>query len=111
MSMVSLLKIGYNPDDIEEKFIPIMILRHHFGVGHVFLKLFKQRQLNALHHYLESRELDFRDLLKQVIKKVKEGHYVLKPDPDLSMRGDALRRWKKLISIFKKSHKKSRPQP
>ena len=65
--------------------------RHHFGVDPVFLKLFEQRRLNDLYHYLEFLEFDFRDLLNQVIEKVKEGHYVLKPDLDLSIRRDALR--------------------
>jgi len=98
-----LLKFGYSKDEIEEKFIPIMILRGEFDVGHISLTLFKQRQLNALYRYLETSEHNFRELLKKVIKKVENHEYILQSDPDLSLKGDKLKTMENLILIFEKT--------
>lgn len=95
-----LLKCGYSKDEIEKQFIPIMILRNEFDVGHVSLAVFKQRQLNALYRYLENSEKNFRELLKKVFKKVENKEYALKSDTDLYLKGDKLKTMKKLISIF-----------
>lgn len=97
-----LAKFGYSREEIEGKFIPIMILRNELDVGHVSMKLFKREQLDALYKYLEYSEHDFRYLLKRVLEKVKEGDYVLQPDPDLRLDKDDLKMMKKLISIFEK---------
>jgi len=93
-------KFGYSKKEIEEKFIPIMILRNEFDVGHVTVKMFKQEQLTALYNYLSFSERDFRDLLKRVIRKIKDSSYRLGQDPDLSLKKDELKRMSKLIKIF-----------
>ena len=95
-----LLNLGYSKDEIEVRFIPIMILRNEFDVGHVSIALFKREQLNALYTYLENSENDFRDLLKKVLNKVKDGDYTLPQDPDLSLDKDKLKIMKDLIRIF-----------
>ena len=47
-----LSELGYSNDEIELNFIPVMILRNHFDVGHVTISMFKQKELNALHDYI-----------------------------------------------------------
>ena len=98
-----LQKLGYSNEEIEEKFIPIMILRNNFDVGHPSLRLLKQRQLNALHRYLEISERTFRDLLRKVIEKVEKREYLLESDPDLSLKGKKLKRMEDLILNFEKA--------
>ena len=44
--------------------------------------------MNMLYKYLEYSKHDFRDLLKRLLEKVKEGCYDLLPDPDLSLNKD-----------------------
>ena len=95
-----LLNLGYSKDEIEVKFIPIMILRNEFDVGHVSIALFKREQLNALYTYLENSENDFRDLLKKILNKFKDGDYTLQQDPDLSIDKDKLKVINDLIKTF-----------
>ena len=92
-------KFGYSKEEIEDKFIPIMILRNEFDVGHVTVKTFKREQLTALYNYLSFPESDFRDSLKRVIRKIKDGSYRLQR-ADLSLKKGELRRINKLIKIF-----------
>jgi len=98
-----LRKLGYCETDIEEKFIPLMILRNHFDVGHASLRLLKPKQLDALHSYLEFSEFNFRGLLKKVIEKVEKGEYVLHSPSDLSLKGDKLRKMRSLLATFKRA--------
>lgn len=97
-----LLKFGYTKDEIEERFIPLMILRNEFDVGHVSISLFTQEQLDALYTYLGNSENNFRYLLKRVLKKVKDRGYTLQQDPDLSLDKDKLRIMNDLIRTFEK---------
>ena len=93
-------KFGYSKKEIEERFIPMMKLRNEFDVGHVTLKTFKREQLTALYNYLSFSEGDFRDLLKRVIRKIKDGSYKLLQSPDLSLTKNELKTMNKLIKIF-----------
>lgn len=97
-----LKKFGYSDEEIEERFMPIMILRNEFDVGHVSLRMFKQSQLEVLYRCLEMSELDFRDLLKRVFRKVENEEYTLQQDPDLTLKGDKLRIMEKLIATIKR---------
>ena len=96
-----LLKCGYSKDGIEKKFIPLMVLRTEFDVGHVSLTIFKQKQLNALYKFLDNAELNFKELLKRVFEKAKNKEYSIETDPDLHLKGDKLKRTNKLLAIFK----------
>ena len=93
---IGLAKFGYPKNEIEEKFIPIMILRNQFDVGHISLKLFSQENLTKLYRYLEKSELIFRDLLKLSLQKVDNKEYTLK-QINSSLTGDSLRKFEKLI--------------
>lgn len=97
-----LSRLDYPKNDIEVKFIPIMILRNEFDVGHVSISLFTREQLDALYMYLEETERDFQELLKKVISKIKDGSYTLRQDPDLSLDKDKLKIMNRLIETFEK---------
>ena len=106
-----LKKFDYSEEDIEKIFIPLMVLRNEFDVGHVSIKLFNREQLNALYTFLENIDTVFKVLLKKVMDKVAKGEYILKQDPDLLVKGKKLRTMKRLIEnwetlIIKKYFKK-----
>lgn len=96
-----LKKFGYDLKEINVKFIPIMILRNYFDVGHVSIEMFNQNQLSILYKYLDFTEIDFRDLLKTVMNKVKAGSYQLKRDLDLKPNKEKQKKMEKLIESFK----------
>ena len=97
-----LLELGYSKDEVEVKFIPIMILRNEFDVGHVSVKLFKQEQLNALYTYLENSENDFKDLLKKLLYEVKDDSYTLSQGSELTLDKAKLKIMNDLIETFEK---------
>jgi hypothetical protein len=98
-----LLKFGYSTDEIEMKFIPIMILRNDFDVGHVSIKIINEDCLTLLYEYLKKSETDFRDLLKKVIMCVEDGSYIFNEEPKLLLGSDAkkMKIMDDLITTFK----------
>ncbi|MGE5555015.1 MAG: hypothetical protein ACM3UY_01935 [Methanocella sp.] len=86
-----LAKLGYSKKEIESNFIPIMVLRNEFDVGHVFLSIFNQKQLITLYRFLESSENNFSDLLKRVFEKTDKSEYSIKPDPISHLEGKKLK--------------------
>jgi hypothetical protein len=108
---VELQKLGYSKNDVEEKFMPIMILRDNFDVGHVCLVMFSQKQLDILHRYLEISEENFRELLKRVIKNVEKGGYILQSEPDLSLKGKKLKKIEQWLPTMEKAIDPRRSKP
>ena len=98
-----LLKFGFNETEIEIKFMPIMILRNEFDVGHAFIKIINEESLILLYEYLKISEKDFRDLLKKVIISVEDGSYIFSEEPDLLLDSDKtkLKIMDDLIRTFK----------
>lgn len=92
---------GYDDDEINLKFIPIMILRNHFDVAHVTTITLKQEQLNVLHEYLTYSESDIRELLKRVIIKTLDGSYTIKKHNSEPTK-EKDKRLRKLIDTCKK---------
>lgn len=101
-----LQELGYSKDEIELNFIPVMILRNHFDVGHVTLSMFERDQLNELHNYLGSINPDFAKLLKLVINKVMDGSYYLKLDSNLEPSKDKQKKLNDLTNTFRKKAKR-----
>lgn len=98
---IELKRLDYSEDEIELKFIPIMILRNAFGVSHASVALPELEQLEYLYSYLDSSEEDFRDLLKKVTNRISDGSYSLKQDPELSLVKDKEKMWNNLLKTFK----------
>lgn len=96
-----LQKLGYPETEIEEAFIPMMILRNEFDVGHVSVRMVPPQQLDSLHKYLSFAERDFRDLLKTIIKKINDREYRLQQETDMSLTKDKQKKMDKLTNVFK----------
>ena len=98
-----LLNFGYTETEIEMKFIPIMILRNEFDVGHVFIKIINEEHLTLLYEYLNKSEKDFRDLFKKVIISVEDGSYIFNEEPELLLGSDTkkMKIMADLITTFK----------
>ena len=95
-----LLKLGYSSEEIEGDFIPIMILRNEFDVGHVSISLLKPEQLKALYGYLEQTESNFRGLLRRLLDQVRDGTFKLDQDYDLTLDKDKRKIMAILIRTF-----------
>lgn len=65
-----LLKLNYSSEEIEEFFIPIMLLRSKIDSGHVFLALFSQSELNSLHLFTEIIENKIHEMLVRLFEKI-----------------------------------------
>ena len=99
-----LLNFGYTKTEIEMKFIPIIILRNHFDVGHVFIKIINEEHLTLLYEYLKKSENDFRDLLTKAIISVEDGSNILSGETELlslDHNKQQLKRMNDLITTFK----------
>jgi hypothetical protein len=97
-----LVKFGYSKDEIEMNFIPILVLRNYFDIGHVTIETFKQHQLDVLNEYLDSIGNDFTELLKKVIHKVQDGSYSLKRNSDLKPNNRKQKKFDDLVRMCKK---------
>lgn len=98
----ALPEFDYSKDEIEEKFIPIIILRNYFDVGHVTIQTFKQEQLDALHEIVDSSEHYFNELLKRVIDKVQNGSYNPKRDSDIKQDKNKMKKINDLVRMYEK---------
>jgi hypothetical protein len=102
-----LAKLGYSEEEIEGDFIPITILRNEFDVGHVTISLLKPEQLKALYGYLERTELNFRNLMRCLLDKVRDGAYELPQDYDLTLDRDKRNIMNRLIRTFEERRRQN----
>ena len=65
-----LRKLGYTPDETEQNFLPIDVLRNKFDVAHPSLGTHKASDLDTLYRYLEVTDRIFRELLTRVLGKL-----------------------------------------
>jgi len=76
--------------DIEASYIPMLVLRNHFGSGHVSLALYDTQIMTPIYKYLEFAEDKFRVLLQRVVRKVADEGYQLRPSSDAPDKGKIL---------------------
>ena len=98
-----LRNIGYGNSEIERFFIPVMILRSFFDVGHPSVVLLKPAQLQVLYRYLETVNEKFRELIKHIFSKIDDGNYSTIPHEGLLPDKEK----QKEIDVFINSIKKS----
>lgn len=103
-----LSKLGYIDEDIEDNFITLFDLRNQFDVGHSSLTIYNQQQLTDLYEYLEDTEHIFRELLRTVMDKVKDGSYQLKRDSDFKPKNEKLKILDEIFKIQQKRKTKNR---
>jgi hypothetical protein len=70
-----LRKLGYDNDVIDRDFIPAMLLRNSFDVGHVQLALYKMEHLQTIHAYTERAGLVFQDMFDRLLTMVEAGQF------------------------------------
>lgn len=90
-------RLGYDADDIEQNFIPILLLRNSMDVGHHRIDIFPQEDLITMYRYIESREVVFRDLLTRLVNAVKSSSYAVRQPEDLNPSREEKRRVKRLV--------------
>lgn len=96
-----LASIGYSSDEIEMDFIPLMVLRNHFDVGHVQRIMPKSEQMQVLYQYLSGAEDKFRDLLKQVFDGIMNGKF-LQSEWDLTtLKSNEQKKFNQLINTIR----------
>lgn len=75
----SLTELGFSSEEIERDFIPVMLLRSSFDVGHPLLKIFTHRQLETLQIYAERAEEVMRKLLNKILSETESGKLEIPP--------------------------------
>jgi hypothetical protein len=73
----ALAELGFEDDEIERDYVPVMILRDSIDIGHPSLELLKQEQLTTLHRFAERGERAFRTLLSRLLDAVAAGRATL----------------------------------
>lgn len=67
-----LSKLGYSFEEINNYFLPVMLLRSKIDVGHVFLSLFTKSELTTLHSFTEALEVKWHDMLERLVAKLQD---------------------------------------
>ncbi len=77
--------LGCSTDEIENVFIPIMLLRNEFDIGHASISILEQSELDTIYQYLFFLENAFRNMLVDLFSKIMDGTYNLKQEKDLAL--------------------------
>ena len=93
--------LGYSADDIEGDFIPLMILRSKFDVGHPRLAIFRKDQLQVLYSYLSQSDSRFRELFRRLLGAVQKGEYEISQVRDLRLDTGEQREFDQLIESMR----------
>jgi hypothetical protein len=93
-----LVKLGYQTDEIERRFIPYLVLRNEFDVSHVNLAMLTREQFKTLHEYSDQAEATFRGLFQRLLEKVDSGKYAVLPDTKSSLSQDRIKVLEKLTA-------------
>jgi len=70
---------GYERDKIEDFFVPIVLLRNHFDVGHGRLAIHKLDDLQLVYALLANAEKEFRDLFQKAALLSQSGKLKIEP--------------------------------
>jgi hypothetical protein len=95
-----LSELGYTTEEIEGDFIPLMILRNHFDVGHPRIAILKKKQLRVLYRYLAESEDRFRNLFLCLFEKLTDGTFELQQQGDLRLDSDEQSKLDRLIETI-----------
>ncbi len=89
--------LNYTEDEIEIDFIPLLVLRNYFDVGHIQIVIPEIEQLQTLYFYLFDSETKIRKLLKRVLEYLVDGRIKMPEENYIGYKSDAQRRFNKLI--------------
>lgn len=93
--------IGYTSSEIEMDFIPLMVLRNHFDVGHAQRIIPNTEQLQVLYNYLSSSEDNIRYLLKQIFEQIVEGKLILSEQDNIGFKSTEQKKFDQLINTIR----------
>lgn len=79
-----LLLLGFEARIIEERYVPVMILRNELDVGHPLSSALGEPELLIIHRYLAHSLQDFRSLLNEIFVARQQGKFPLKPSDSTS---------------------------
>ncbi len=94
-------ELGYSLDEVEGDFIPIMVLRSHFDIGHAQVVIPQSEQLQILYNYLSISENKMRQLIKRVLNRVAEDSYRFPKQQYLGFEREKQTKFNKLIDMIK----------
>lgn len=96
-----LSKLGYETEEIEGDYIPLVILRNVLDVAHPRIAIFPQDSLSTLHEYLSNTESRFRKLLEKAITAINEGKLKLPEDEALELNEGEKKKLERLITTLR----------
>jgi hypothetical protein len=74
-----LQKLNISKEDIEQVFIPVILLRNEFDVGHALVTQINQVDIYPLNIFVTHLERDFEDLIKKLIDGIRGRTYEMIP--------------------------------
>lgn len=93
--------LGFSADEVEGDFIPLMVLRSKFDVGHPRLAIFGKDQLQVLYRYLSQSDSRFRELFRRIFDAVESGSYEMSQVEDLRLGAQEQREFDQLIDSMR----------
>ncbi len=87
-----LLQIGYKADEIEQKFIPALLLRSYLDAAHVRMATLSAGERRKLQIYMENAAGDFREMITKVVEAVRDNKLQLAKYRDERKEGDEISR-------------------
>jgi len=94
---IQLLQLGYSAKDVEEDFIPLLLLRNQFDVGHPRLAVLNSAQRQVLYQYLANVVRKFQLLFRCVLDRLQEGTYLVRDPGEMRFDADEQRKIDRLI--------------
>lgn len=96
-----LKNLGYDSEEIEGDYIPLVILRNVLDVAHPRIAIFPQKSLSTLYVYLSNTETRFRKLLEKAITAINDGELELPHDEVLELDASEKKKLEKLVATLR----------
>jgi len=101
-----LASLGCSDSEIESMYVPILVLRNHFDVGHVSTSVRRSSDLEVIYRYLENVEGALRSLLQRVVARLEDGSFTL-PLSDPSETSEERRQMERLVEALRRTEEDS----
>ena len=92
-----LVQLGYSAKDVEDDFIPLLLLRNQFDVGHPRLAVLNSAQREVLYSYLANVVRNFQHLFRRIFDRLKEGTYSVREPGEMRFDANEQRKIDRLI--------------
>lgn len=92
--------LGYTVEEVEGAFIPLMILRNHFDVGHAQIATPTLEQTKILYAYLSEAEMTFQEMFSRLFRKRAKERVVQTPLLQSNLTREEQNKFDRLISVM-----------